>query len=590
MAQNKTRNKGTNAGFPKQVRGMNFFATDANLQTFLRRTAPGALALRQADLENFGAWCGGPLDEQADYTDHIHPPVWRAEPVDLTDPGTRRGRVYFNQRYEDCHQETYRRGFIARAFDKQNPEPHLMAFIAQYMISQSDIAIGCPYAMTHPVAYIIDRHAPDAVKKKLLHESTRADGKTKTGGTWATEKHSGSDIAGTTTKAVYQYDGTVRLYGQKWFTSNADSGLVIATARPEGAPEGAAGLGLYAVPKHLDDEGKIENHYEVTHIKDKLGTRGLATGEIKLDGAVAYEIVKPPQGLKVMMEALGVSRIHNAMAAAGVMRRAFLESLCWASHRAPFGKKLTEQPMVQKRILEIATEWMAGCALAFEAARSFDAAQKDENQRIWMRLVTALAKYKTAEQAVWCAQKAIGIVGGGGYVEEHPAARLFRDAMVLPVWEGPEQIQALELMRMIAGKEPGDAALMKKLKDIEESLPKSGMTPEIVHLGTMRAHMALALNWLRANPGQAATMADDYLHKLSDVTAYALLCGEAAWELQNSNDKTKLLACRAYYDRAFIRCLFPAKSTPEIQAHFKDVVTGKPVTAETGKHPALKPR
>ena len=120
--------------------------------------------------------------------------------------------------------------------------------------------------------------------------------------------------------------------------------------------------------------------------------------------------------------------------------------------------------MVQTRILDIAVQWMAGSALAFEAARSFDDATKDSGKEPWMRILTALAKFRTAEQAVWCAQKALELVGGNGYTEDYATARQFRDAMVLPVWEGPEQVQALELMRMIAGDEPGDRLFPEKLR------------------------------------------------------------------------------------------------------------------------------
>lgn len=538
---------------PTIVRGMNFYVADGVLQTFLKRVYPDLLHRRQEELESFGSFCGGELDEQAEYSDRIHPPVWKNMPVDLANPGRRRGKIYFNRRYEDCHQEIYRRGFIARAFDSQDREPHLYAFAAQYLMAQADISIGCPFAMTHPVALIIERYAPEEIKKKFLQESIRADGMTKTGGTWATEKHSGSDIARTETKAIYQSDGTVRLYGQKWFTSNADSGLVIATARPEGAPEGSKGLGLYLVPSHTDDEWRLPNDYEVTYLKEKLGTRALATGEIELNGALAYEIVQPPDGLRVMMEALACSRVHNAMAAAGVMRRALCESLCWASHRETFGKKLIEQPMVRKRILDIAMQWMAGCVLAFEGAHGFEAAPDDEESRIWSRIVTALAKYKTAEQAVWCAQKALTLVAGNGYTEDYPTARQFRDAMVLPVWEGPEQIQALELMRMIAGKEPGDKIFLEKLSGIAAEIAATELSAEKNNLELLLENMRQSFKELRSHPQKMEFVADEFLHKMADVLAYALLCRDAAWELENGGDQSKAMICDCYYHNTWKR-------------------------------------
>ena len=162
----------------------------------------------------------------------------------------------------------------------------------------------------------------------------------------------------------------------------------------------------YAVPglkaRFLPEILRTDGNTVITHLKEKVWTRGLPTGEVRLSGATAFELAprgsrpKMMSGLKMMMEALSCSRVHNAMAAGG-MHRALMESLCWASHRAPFGKPLLEQPMILKRILDLQTEWLSGSALAFEAARSFDAGRQP-----WSRFATSLAKYKTAEQAVWC--------------------------------------------------------------------------------------------------------------------------------------------------------------------------------------------
>ncbi len=554
--------------FPETVRGVNFYSTDKLLHSFLRRVAPDLLQRRHAELADFGHFCGTELDAQAEYSDRIHPPVWKAVPVDPAHPGERRGKVFFNRRYEDCHQQVYRRGFIARAFDSDNPEPHLYAFVAQYLISQADISIGCPFAMTHPVAMIVARYGSPDIKARFLPESTRADGQTKTGGTWATEKHSGSDVGGTETVATYHPDGTVRLTGQKWFASNADSGLVIATARPEGAPSGAKGLGLYLVPSHVDENWRIANDYEVTALKEKLGTRALATGEIDLNGALAYELAPPPDGLRVMMEALGCSRVHNAMAAAGVMRRALFEALCWTCNRETFGQKLITRPMVKKRIISLAVEWMAGSAMAFEAACCFDKASKNDDDYIWSRMVTALAKYKTAEQAVWCAQKALSLVAGNGYTEDYPTARQFRDAMVLPVWEGPEQIQALELMRMIAGKEPGDRVFIDRLTKIAIALGAAGMRQAESNLATLTTALDTAFAELRANPGQIEHVADSFLHRMSDILSYALLCRDTAWGRQNGAGDIGVLVCARHYNTLWQPALAPAFTPDPLLARF----------------------
>jgi acyl-CoA dehydrogenase len=446
--------------------------------------------------------------------------------------------------------------------------------------------------MTHPVAYVLDRIAPQDVKDRFLPEITRTDGKTAVCGTWATERHSGSDVGASVTKAEKQADGSHRLTGHNWFTSafGFKKFLAIKTARPGGAPAGSKGLALYLVPSHTDASWSDANEYAITHLKRKLGTKGLPTVEVTLNGTQAYEIAPQGEGLKAMMTALTCSRVHNSMAAAGVMHRAYMEAMCWASHRETFGKKLIERPMVQKRLLELNTEWAAGTALAFAAATGFDAsaraAKPDPAQEAWMRLVTALAKFKTAEQAVWCAQKALELTGGNGYTEDYPTARQFRDAMVLPVWEGPEQIQALELMRMIAA--PGAAGgklFTEKMQQVHDSLPAE-LAQERAALVMLQGMIGRGLIELAKKPQQAELVADEFLHKMADILAYTLLVEDAAWRLAHENDAAGILTARHFNELRFGgRLQSPVFAKSALHAHFNEAASGAAIAPESAGIP-----
>jgi hypothetical protein len=350
------------------------------------------------------------------------------------------------------------------------------------------------------------------------------DGLAKSGGTWATEQHGGSDVGATTTRAARNGE-SFALHGLKWFTSNANSGLAVATARPEGAPEGSAGLGLYLVPSHLADGSP--NHYRIRRLKDKLGTKGLPTGEIDLLGAEAIEIAAPPHGFKLMMEALEYSRVHNAVGSAGVQRRALREALAWAKSRHALGHVLAEYPMVQDELLRMRVEFEAGALLAFEAAITFDEVQRDAERRTWLRLSTALAKYLTAEYAISSSRAALELIGGNGYTSDYPVARLLRDAQVLTVWEGPANIQALELLRLLAPKYRGWEQYQARVRGIIEKLPE----------GFIRLRMALDARLEADAEAVAVTMRDQksaqryarkLLHRLSETLAFALLCEEAS--------------------------------------------------------------
>ncbi|RMD65325.1 MAG: acyl-CoA dehydrogenase, partial [Alphaproteobacteria bacterium] len=549
--------------YPPDVHGLNAFDLDRNLQRLLAHRVPAFLARHRTRLSAFGAWVGGPLDHQAAYSDrHARPVVEAYAPT-----GEVRGRVIVNPAYESCHQDAYRYGVIGLAHDENEPDGHLVSFVMGYLLSYADIAIHCPVTMTGAVAHVLAHIAPAAVRAKYLPALIRMDGRTISAGTWATERHGGSDVGASATEA--RPDGPAwRLRGLKWFASNAGGGLALATARPAGAPPGGRGLGCYLVPQMLPDGTR--NSYWVRRLKDKLGTRALPTGEIELDDAWALEVAAPPEGLKAMMEALEYSRIHNAMAACAVQRRAFLEAVCWATHRIAFGHAIASYPMVRDVLLDLATEQEAGLALACEAALAFAAAGRDPTARPWLRTVTALAKDRTAEAGVRAATRAIEVIGGNGYTEDWPTARLLRDAMVLPVWEGPPNIQALELLRVTTGKVRGDSAFLSRIEDIVEALPPA-LDDLAASLRPALDDCRAALAYLRRRPEDGPRHGRRLVEMMADTLCAALLAEEAAADL-DAGDGRKALIARRYVRARFDGRLPITSDADPAQAAFAQII------------------
>ena len=489
-------------------------------------------------LGEFYGWVHTEVDAQANYTDRYAPPA--LETFDRN--GEVVNRIVANRWYEDQHQELYRRGIVGLPYAEK--APHLLTFAMGYILAQADISLHCPVTLTGAVAYVLGSHAPDAVRNRFLYDVVRMDGHAKTGGTWATEQHGGSDVGATTTVAISNEDHFA-LHGLKWFTSNANSGLAVATARPEGAAPGSAGLGLYLVPSHLED-GR-PNHYRIRKLKDKLGTKGLPTGEIDLLGAEAIEIAPPPHGFKLMMEALEYSRVHNAVGSAGVQRRSLHEALAWAKSRRAFGHALWDYPMVQDELLRMRVEFEAGALLAFEAAIAFDETQQNPERRSWLRLSTALAKYLTAEYAIAATRAALELIGGNGYTSDYPVARLLRDAQVLTVWEGPANIQALELLRLLGPRYRGWEQYQSRVQAILDGLVKG--------LGNLRAALQSRLQGDREavtitsrDEQSAQRHARKLLHRLSQSMAFALLC-EAANDAQEHGDRRQAHSAWRYFEQ-----------------------------------------
>jgi acyl-CoA dehydrogenase len=510
---------------------------DSYLEPWLLARVP-RMATYRTQLADFRDWVLTEVDAQANYTDRYAPPA--LETYDRN--GEVVNRIVANRWYDDQHQELYRRGIIGLPYSEN--APHLLTFTMGYVLGQADISLHCPVTLTGAVAYVLGSHAPEDVRQRFLYDVVRMDGHAKTGGTWATEQHGGSDVGATTTVAVAAGDHFA-LHGLKWFASNANSGLAVATARPEGAPPGSAGLGLYLVPSHLED-GR-PNHCRIRKLKDKLGTKGLPTGEIDLMGAEAVEIAAPPWGLKLMMEALEYSRVHNAVGSVGVQRRALSEALAWAKTRRAFGHLLTDYPMVQDELLRMRVQFEAGALLAFESAITFDEVQQNTERRTWLRLATALAKFLTAEYAITSARAALELIGGNGYTSDYPVARLLRDAQVLTVWEGPANIQALELLRLLSPRYQGWETYRARIQGILDRLPDGmGNLHEALELRLQVDSDAMAITM--RNEQSAQRLARKLLYRMSQTLAFALLCEMAGDARRQGNFLPAHSAWRFYED------------------------------------------
>jgi alkylation response protein AidB-like acyl-CoA dehydrogenase len=505
-------------------------------------------------LREMGELAGGPIDRQAEYTDRLARPV--LETYDRQ--GEVVNEVRYNPLYEESVRQVYGLGVVGCNYGPR-PLPYTVHFALLYLLSQSDPGLACPVTLTASTAYVLSRYGSDGQRERYLPQlAVRSPGPFRDGATFVTEKQGGSDAGAAQTLAAPLAPGEealvrerygpgaeeiVRLTGEKWFASNADADLCLVTARPPGAPEGTKGLGLYLMPRRLADGGP--NAYRLRRLKDKLGTPGLATGELELEGAFAELVTPPPEGFKHMLEALEFSRIANAAASAGIHRRVYLEAKLYADQREAFGGPLRRYPMVQQTIVTMLAELEAAEALAFCAARAFDAAVREASPEAiaFHRLTTALAKYRTGEVAVRNASRAIEVLGGNGYVEEYVTARMYREAQVLPVWEGPANIQALELLRTLAPRWRADLVLGRK---VGEAAALAGQDARTQGLGALlerrwrEAEEVLAR--LLREPGEAPRYARRLAEFLSEILEFSLLLREAAQGVRRGDERKLVLA------------------------------------------------
>ncbi len=255
----------------------------------------------------------------------------------------------------------------------------------------------------------------------------------KSGAQFVTEAQGGSDVA--SNRVIARRDGEVwRLHGQKWFCSNIVADWFLVTARPEGAPEGPKGVGLFLVPARVS-EGR-RNDYRIERLKDKLGTRELPTAEVEFDNAVGFDVCPTDRGMATVVgTVLTTSRIHCILAGAAALARARREAEAYATFRSAFGRPIAEFPLVADALSRLSRVHEEAVATAFQLIELWG--RKDDLSKLDFRVLLSLAKPTLTRSATAGVREAMGVLAGNGIEERFsPLPRLFRDCVITETWEG----------------------------------------------------------------------------------------------------------------------------------------------------------
>jgi acyl-CoA dehydrogenase len=320
-----------------------------------------------------------------------------------------------------------------------------------HLYGPESATFSCPVAMADGAAALLGRPEVDpAVRDAWLPRLVSTDPDVAvTSGQWMTESQGGSDLSRSSTVASL-VDGGWRLTGEKWFCSAADSAMAVALARPAGAGPGSRVLAPFLIPRYAADGFGPAPGVRVHRLKDKLGTRALPTAEIGLRDAVALPVGDPTApGLTRAMTLVVVTRLHNAAAAAGGMRRGLGYALAFASNRSVGGGVLSSSPLHRATLGTLAVDAAGAFALAAHAFALLGRVEvgADPAAAAELRIVAPLAKLVTGKLAVASASEYVESFGGAGYVEDTGVPRLLRDAQVLPIWEGTTNVLALDALR-----------------------------------------------------------------------------------------------------------------------------------------------
>jgi acyl-CoA dehydrogenase len=343
-----------------------------------------------------------------------------------------------------------------------------------FLFNQAEFGLGCPINVTDGCAKLLASFGSEALKEKYLDGLTQTDMNRLTqGGQFMTEKEGGSDVGTLTTTAV-QEGNHWRLFGEKWFCSNADAEVVMLLARPEGAGPGTRGVGLFLMPRKLDDGSP--NHYRIVRLKDKLGTRSMASGEIKLEGAIAYAVGRLDRGFVQMAEMVNSSRLSNGVKSTALMRRAHHDAMTVAQNRVVFGSRIIDLPLARRQLMKIMLATEQALSLSFITADALDRAEAgSQDAAALLRILTPTLKFRATRDARKVCGDALEMRGGIGYIEEFATARLLRDAHLGSIWEGTGNIVAIDALTRAVGRHGADAALAA---DLHARLDDSANVPQ----------------------------------------------------------------------------------------------------------------
>jgi len=364
--------------------------------------------------------------------------------------------VEFHPAYRRAGQAVWASGMLAAPHDSRGAFELVGLF---YLLSHvGEGGHACPVVCTAGLSRAVERRGSADLQALFMPRLRERDyDNCYRGSQFLTEVQGGSDVGANTARAVPAAGqlGAWRISGEKWFCSVADADLFAVTARPDGAPAGTRGLGCFLVPRSVD--GVTPNGYRIRRLKDKLGTRVLASAEVDFDGALAWPIGPVDDGFRVSVEELlNTSRWLNAVGSTGIMRRAYLEASSFARHRSAFGRVVGSFPIVREHLAVMKAEEQAALAstVVVTALRAglddagADAERAGADGAAVFRFLVNANKYLTSISATDVARRGIEVLGGNGTIEDFsPLPRLYRDAMVFESWEGTHNVLCAQVHR-----------------------------------------------------------------------------------------------------------------------------------------------
>ena len=422
----------------------NFYETDAHLQSVLAllwgEQRQHTVQLHAARLSKFGGEAATIVDQAARRA-NLAKNLPRLDRYSAT--GERTEELLQSADHHLAGRHIYGSGVMSVYGE---PQSNLLALALFYLSSYNgEAGHNCPVSCTAGIIKTLQHAGNEELKAKYLPGLLNQDYDHKLhGAQFLTEVQGGSDVGANacTATLIDAKQNKWLINGEKWFCSNASADLALMTARPENGAAGTKGLGLFLVPRWLDD-GSLNGIY-LRRLKEKLGTKSMATAEMDFRDCIGYQIGEAGKGFQHAMEfVINTSRIYNAVGSAGAARRAYVIAWTYAQHRQAFGTAIKNFPLVQETLAEMRCETMAITSGSLYLAHLRDEIEagrpigEDETTKKFFRLTVNLNKYRSSISATDVIRRGIEVLGGNGAMENFSILpRLLRDAVIFEAWEG----------------------------------------------------------------------------------------------------------------------------------------------------------
>ena len=456
------------------------------------------------------------------------------------------GKVTMPPGFQAAYQMFWQAGWPALSADTEHGGqglPTVLEIMLYEMLSAANHGWTMAPGLLHGAYECIKHYASPSLKETYLSKVGT--------GEWLatmclTEPHAGSDLGLSRTKATPQADGRYTLNGTKIFISGGEHDLTdnivhLVLARLPDAPPGPKGLSLFLVPKFYPNGERSAVYCD--RIEEKMGLHGSPTCVMRFEDALAEIIGEPGKGLNAMFVMMNAARLHVAMQGIGLLDAAWQKANAYAKERrqmrAPASKQrkaksaaeadfIIEHPAI-RRILDTQRSWVdGGRVLAYQTAIELDRIKHadketaDRSQR-WCALVTPVMKAAFTHQAFHGGSDCLQVLGGHGYVREWGIEQIVRDARVAMIYEGTNEIQAIDLLvRKIMTD--GGQSLNQLLDDMKAETQIE--TAETTQLRKLTQNILTAT---QLDPSVGHRVADDYLR------AMALVLLQWAWQRIDAN-------------------------------------------------------